>query len=154
MNKEEINEGVLILQLLKVDDNWSKLKYKEGCSWIAVKEEAHLINMKLKADQFDNINFNYIEELRVKAQNYDLINEEMQTKEIKLQHLSDSVYNYSTNVGDWEISEELQAFADSLMDLSLILKEIFNWREYLIGTIKFKKGRNVMSSIIIKTIYY
>ena len=73
--------------------------------------------MKLKADQFDNINFNYIEELKVKAQNYDLINEEMQTKEIKLQHLSDSVYNYSTNVGDWEISEELQAFADSLMDL-------------------------------------
>ena len=48
VNKEEINEGVLILQLLKVDDNWSKLKYKEGYSWIAVKEGVHLFNMKLR----------------------------------------------------------------------------------------------------------
>ena len=76
--------------------------------------------MKLKAEQFDSINFNYIEEIQTKAQNYDLINEEMKARKMKLHYLSNSLYNYSTDVGDWEISEELQAFADSILNLENI----------------------------------
>ena len=41
----------------------------------------------------------------------------MESEKMKLQHLSDLLHNYSIDVGDYEISEELQAFADSLMDL-------------------------------------
>jgi hypothetical protein len=73
--------------------------------------------MKIKADQFNLIDFNYIEELQIKAQNYDLINAEMESEKIKLQHLSNSLYNYSTEVGDWEVTEELQTFADNLVNL-------------------------------------
>jgi hypothetical protein len=39
------------------------------------------------------------------------------TWKMKLQHLSDSLHNYSAEVGDWEITEELQTFTDNLMNL-------------------------------------
>jgi uncharacterized coiled-coil protein SlyX len=83
-----------------------------------VKNAQALRDMKIKADQFNLINFNYIEELQIKAQNYDLINTEMESEKMKLQHLSDLLHNYSTDVGDYEISEELQTFADNLMNLN------------------------------------
>src|SRR5204862_6977204 len=82
-----------------------------------VKNAQTLQDTKLKAEQLDSINFNYIEEIQTKAQNYDLINEEMEAEKMKLHYLSNSLYNYSTDVGDWEISEELQAIADGLLDL-------------------------------------
>ena len=80
------------------------------------KNAEALREFKEKGNLYDKLDFYQIMENEEKAQNYDELIRMWESEKLRLTQLSDTINNYATEVGDYEYSEEFEAFAESMIN--------------------------------------
>jgi len=80
------------------------------------KNAETLRDFKEKANLYDKLDFYQIMENEEKAQNYEELVRMWESEKLRLTQLSDTINNYATEIGDYEYSEEFEAFAESMIN--------------------------------------